>query len=199
MTSLKVQCPCGQKFAFDAEPVNGRLPSPVECPACGKDATQAANEQLAALAAPAAPPAPAPKRSRKGLLLGIGIAALLLLIAAAGLVYWLFQPEIKPAPAPARPERVVGIGVIVSRDPESGQYVVRRTFPNSPAANAGIAAGLVLYKVDGALVETNTIGQLSRLLVGPVGTKVVLELVDPQAGTTNQMELVREPFENRSK
>ena len=60
---IKVQCGCGQRYAFDVEPVNGRMPSPVACPVCGADGTAAANQIIAqtlaarpAVVAPAAPP-----------------------------------------------------------------------------------------------------------------------------------------------
>jgi len=199
MISLKLHCPCGQKFAFDVEPVNGRMPSAVQCPACGKDATQAANEQIAMCAAPAAPPAPTAKKGRKGLVLGICAAVLVVLLGGAGVLYWLLQPELKQPQPVARPATITGIGLFVGRDQDTRQFVVRRTFPNSPAAKAGIAAGLVLNKIDGVLAEEKSINELSTMLRGPVGTKVVLEFVDPHAGTTNQIELVREQFENRSK
>jgi hypothetical protein len=68
MMTIKVQCGCGQRYAFDAEPVNGRMASAVACPVCGLDGTAAANAIIAgsmaaqpavapALAAPAAPAA----------------------------------------------------------------------------------------------------------------------------------------------
>lgn len=44
---LKVVCDCGQKLKFDVEPVNGRMPVRINCPACGADATEAANRVLA--------------------------------------------------------------------------------------------------------------------------------------------------------
>ena len=43
---IKVECGCGQRYAFDAEPVNGRVASAVACPACGADGTAAANEVI---------------------------------------------------------------------------------------------------------------------------------------------------------
>lgn len=46
MPELKVQCDCGQKYKFDVEPVNGRMPFTVNCPACGVDGTQKANALL---------------------------------------------------------------------------------------------------------------------------------------------------------
>lgn len=47
MLSIKVQCACGQRFAFDVEPLNGRMPSAVACPVCGADGTAAANQIIA--------------------------------------------------------------------------------------------------------------------------------------------------------
>ena len=50
---VKIQCACGTKFKFDVEPVNNRMPMPVNCPSCGNDATAQANEILRS-SAPAA-------------------------------------------------------------------------------------------------------------------------------------------------
>jgi DNA repair exonuclease SbcCD ATPase subunit len=44
---VKIICGCGQKYAFDVYPVNGRMPAPVSCPVCGKDGTGTANEIIA--------------------------------------------------------------------------------------------------------------------------------------------------------
>jgi hypothetical protein len=64
MIPIKIQCACGQRFAFDVEPVNGRMPSAIACPVCGADGTAAANQVIAqsvgAQPAVAAAPAPAP-------------------------------------------------------------------------------------------------------------------------------------------
>lgn len=64
MMELKIICQCGQKYKFDVEPVNGRMPFTVKCPICGLDGTGSANTMLAArMAAPPAPvmaSAPAP-------------------------------------------------------------------------------------------------------------------------------------------
>jgi len=55
MIPIKVQCACGQKYAFDVEPVNGRMPQPVNCPVCGADGTAAANEIIARTLPPPRP------------------------------------------------------------------------------------------------------------------------------------------------
>jgi hypothetical protein len=69
---VKVQCKCGTRFAFEVEPVNGRMPVRVNCPDCGADGTDYANEvirqKLGAAAVPGVPVAiavvatPAPVR-----------------------------------------------------------------------------------------------------------------------------------------
>lgn len=50
---IKILCPCGTKFAFDVEPVQGRMPMTVACPECGADATELANAAIAQQIAPA--------------------------------------------------------------------------------------------------------------------------------------------------
>src|SRR5580765_1598338 len=50
---LKIQCGCGTKYAFDVEPRNGRMPTPIACPSCGTDGTYTANEMLAKMVLPA--------------------------------------------------------------------------------------------------------------------------------------------------
>ncbi|MBU6409721.1 MAG: hypothetical protein KGR98_04970 [Verrucomicrobia bacterium] len=57
---VKIICPCGQKYAFDVQPFDGRMPVPVFCPACGKDGTRDANHVIARILSgktqPLAPP-----------------------------------------------------------------------------------------------------------------------------------------------
>ena len=52
---VKIQCPCETHFAFDVEPVNGRMPVRVNCPGCGADQTELANEVIRQKLASAAP------------------------------------------------------------------------------------------------------------------------------------------------
>jgi hypothetical protein len=46
MQAIKIQCDCGQKIAFDVEPLNGQMPYALQCPACNRDITAQANEVL---------------------------------------------------------------------------------------------------------------------------------------------------------
>ena len=57
MIPIKVSCACGQKYAFDVEPVNGRMPSAIACPVCGADGTGVAND-IIARSMPSPPPPP---------------------------------------------------------------------------------------------------------------------------------------------
>jgi len=43
---VKIQCSCGTRYAFDVEPVHGRMPVRVKCPDCGADGTDLANGVL---------------------------------------------------------------------------------------------------------------------------------------------------------
>jgi hypothetical protein len=59
MVPVKIECGCGQHYAFDVDPINGRMPTQVACPACGMDGTDAANDGIAQYLA-AQPTAPVP-------------------------------------------------------------------------------------------------------------------------------------------
>ena len=92
MIELKIICQCGQKYKFDVEPVNGRMPFTVKCPICGLDGTASANTMLAArMAAPPAPvmasasaPAPvAPPPPPPGLRMNPAVAPVAAVAAAA--------------------------------------------------------------------------------------------------------------------
>ncbi len=43
---IKVECSCGTRYRFDVEPLNGRMPVPVACPACGANGTPQANATI---------------------------------------------------------------------------------------------------------------------------------------------------------
>ncbi len=58
--NIKVQCGCGTRYSFEVEPREGRMPFPVQCPACHADGTEAANQIIAATPAPRLSIEPAP-------------------------------------------------------------------------------------------------------------------------------------------
>jgi hypothetical protein len=108
MIAIKIQCACGQRYAFDVEPVNGRMPVGVACPACGIDGTVAANRMIAqalgvqpaVVAAPVAvaTAAPAPVRLATAAAAPPPIPA----AAARPAVGAAPRPAARPAPTPKR-------------------------------------------------------------------------------------------------
>jgi hypothetical protein len=53
--AIKIECPCGQHYAFDVEPVGGQMPTAIACPTCGADGTTAANEFISHCTTPPRP------------------------------------------------------------------------------------------------------------------------------------------------
>ena len=127
MIPIKILCRCGQKYAFDVKPVNGRMPNVVNCPVCGADGTAAANEIIAAslpsprpaglsinrpsasyaapIAAPAAPPIPehasGTQKKRRGMLVPMLVGSFIVLLVVGGLLAWRFYgPQEKRMPSP---------------------------------------------------------------------------------------------------
>src|SRR5262245_6002850 len=79
MIPIKIQCGCGQRYAFDVEAVGGRMPYGVACPVCGVDGTGAANDYLAQTltlppAVPIPAPSPAPPSAASGIPLRVSVA-----------------------------------------------------------------------------------------------------------------------------
>lgn len=62
---IKIQCGCGQRYAFEAEVDGGQMPFTVACPVCGTDGTTAANsaitQMIASQVSDPAPPPPPPR------------------------------------------------------------------------------------------------------------------------------------------
>src|SRR5271168_1083784 len=85
MIPIKIHCGCGQKYAFDTEPVNGQMPAPIACPACGIDGTVTANQLITQTLAAQPPP-------------GLAIARPAAVAA---------RMDAPPPPAPPPPARVV--------------------------------------------------------------------------------------------
>ena len=47
MITIKIQCLCGQKYAFEVDPADALLAEAVQCPVCGADGTKVARGQIA--------------------------------------------------------------------------------------------------------------------------------------------------------
>jgi hypothetical protein len=103
MIPVKILCGCGQKYAFDTEPVNGQMATTIACPVCGADGTAAANLVISqTLAAQASPPAPPPVARLRTVMAATPVAS----PAMAA------PPSIRPAsPAPAKASGEFNLGL----------------------------------------------------------------------------------------
>jgi tetratricopeptide (TPR) repeat protein len=57
---VKIFCSCGQKYSFEVQPLDGRMPFPVACPACGQDGTHQANQFIVRIRNGITQPLPSP-------------------------------------------------------------------------------------------------------------------------------------------
>jgi len=89
---------------------------------------------------------------------------------------------------------IVGIGTALASDEKTGMLRITKVIPKSPAAEAGLSAGRLIQRINGISVEGKSLTECLGIMAGPVGTKVRLELVNPERKETNTVELVRQKF-----
>ena len=89
---------------------------------------------------------------------------------------------------------MVGIGTAIVVDENTHTLRITKVLVNSPAAEAGLSAGLLIQKINDASTENKEIAQCMKLLRGPPGTKVRLDVLDPQLNKTKSVELTRKKF-----
>ncbi len=94
-------------------------------------------------------------------------------------------------------EAITGIGVELGE--KDHKVIVRQIVPNTPAAKAGLSAGLVIQKIDGATTDGKSLKDCGDMVRGPAGSRVRLELVDVMHNKTNAVELARGRIEGAPK
>lgn len=70
----------------------------------------------------------------------------------------------------------VGIGILYYES-ESGNFIVKRVFENSPAKLSGIRAGDILTKVDGKSLTGFTTEEVRSLVLGEEGSELILTVL----------------------
>ena len=120
---VKVQCPCGQAYQFEVEPVNNLMPCAVNCPACGADGTQLANESIAQSVSPVMAAAAVPAYSAPPESSGLRIN----------------RPPPPVAAAPAAPDAAVPVPAY----PPTRQYIPKLPVPPAKAIPLGILGGVI--------------------------------------------------------
>jgi len=86
-------------------------------------------------------------------------------------------------------EPVGGIGVAVTMVED--RLTVMKVLPKTPASEAGLTAGLVIVMIDGVLTPGKTLQECIERIRGRPGTKLRLELIDPESGKGMAKELTR--------
>jgi hypothetical protein len=94
-----------------------------------------------------------------------------------------------------RPSEIVGIGAVVKVDANTGALMIVGVVPNSPAAAAGLAGDFLIRKIDDRETDGMKLGECVDLLRGAPGTKVRLDLLDPDANEARPVELTREKLQ----
>ena len=82
-----------------------------------------------------------------------------------------------------------GIGAMLHKD--GGGLRVRETVANGPAARAGLRPGAIIQTINGAPTATLTEADAGKLLRGPAGTAVDLDVSDEGAPNWYKVHLVR--------
>ena len=80
---------------------------------------------------------------------------------------------------------------IVDRKTANEPLRTGMVWPKSPAAKAGIKSGLFLIAVDGTNVVRKSAAEAVRMVRGPVGQVVALEIADAARTITNKFRLKR--------
>ena len=93
---------------------------------------------------------------------------------------------------------VIGLGAALGSDDTTGAVRITRVFPKSPAGIAGLAPGLLIEKVNGTSIVGKPLKECLEMMGGPVGTKVMLEVLDPERKETKTVELTRQKFVTKS-
>jgi CubicO group peptidase (beta-lactamase class C family) len=89
---------------------------------------------------------------------------------------------------------IVGIGTALASDERTGLLRITKIIPKSPAALAGLPAGIFIQRINGVSVAGKSLAACLGSMGGPVGTKVLLELVNAERNETNTVALVRQKF-----
>ena len=89
---------------------------------------------------------------------------------------------------------IVGIGVSLDMDKQTGAIHITQILPNSPAAQAGLTAGVIIQKIDDVSIAGKAPEECAMLIRGMaiVGTTVRLQLFDPNKNETNTVGLTRQ-------
>ncbi len=91
-------------------------------------------------------------------------------------------------------KEIVGLGFAFDLDKKTRTLLVTRVYPQSPASQAGLSAGLMIQKIENVPTAGKTVAECAVLLRANGSPKVRLELVNQERKETNTVELTRGKF-----
>lgn len=89
---------------------------------------------------------------------------------------------------------IVALGFALDVDVPTGLPRLKTVWPKSPAGHAGLSPGLTIRKINGTNTDGRDLQECLRMMGGPIGTKVQLELFDSKRNATRTVQLTREKF-----
>jgi serine-type D-Ala-D-Ala carboxypeptidase/endopeptidase len=89
---------------------------------------------------------------------------------------------------------VVGLGIALRVDEDAGTPRIITVYPNSPAGRSGVSTGLIVRKINGVPTQDKELSECLRMIGGPAGETVDLELFDAQKKDARSLTLTRRKF-----
>jgi hypothetical protein len=86
---------------------------------------------------------------------------------------------------------IIGIGAALAIDTDSKSLQISKVVPKSPAAEAGLANGLIIEQIDGVPTAGMSTEAGRRLIGGAAGSKVLLVVIDPKNKIPRTVEVTR--------
>ena len=91
-------------------------------------------------------------------------------------------------------KEIVGLGFAFGLDEKTHTLLVTKVYPESPASQAGLSAGLIIQKIENVPTTGKAVAECAILLRANGSPKVRLELVNAERKETNTVELTRGKF-----
>jgi serine-type D-Ala-D-Ala carboxypeptidase/endopeptidase len=97
--------------------------------------------------------------------------------------------------ADVRPIRAhIGTGIALDQDKQTGRLRIITVYPNTPASQAGLSAGLIIQKINDVPTLGKSLKECLDLSRGGSGTKVHLEIFNPDRKETNTVQMTNQKF-----
>jgi D-alanyl-D-alanine-carboxypeptidase/D-alanyl-D-alanine-endopeptidase len=88
----------------------------------------------------------------------------------------------------------VGIGAALELAAETGELRITKVLPETPAEEAGLTAGEIIATIDDVATLGKDLTACVKLLRGPAGTRVRLDILTPERSEARTVELTRRNF-----